>query len=124
MILLKACPRCGGDVDATWSDDVYCIQCSHRPVAPFLAPRFVDDGPGLPSAAEDSPSRAATVSLSTARPAAPKLEDTCPRCKSVNLVRLDKLREHDNACYRCRSCGHIFSPGLSEALTQHREQTL
>ena len=30
MIFFKACPRCNGDVDVTFYDEIYCIQCGHR----------------------------------------------------------------------------------------------
>ena len=30
-IQFKACPRCGGDIDATYRDDIYCVQCAYRP---------------------------------------------------------------------------------------------
>jgi len=34
----------------------------------------------------------------------------CPRCSNDIPVRLEKEDPHANTCYRCRSCGHIFSP--------------
>ena len=80
MILFKACPRCGGDVDASHRNDVRCIQCAHRPDPAGLAKPRV--GPG----------------------------GSCPRCESISLVALDRLRAGDNRCYRCRPCGHVFSP--------------
>ena len=87
MILFKACPRCGGDVYTSQTDDVRCLQCAHRPddaeLAAFTRPRAqVGDDP----------------------------ECTCPRCRSTALVILDRLRDEDNYCYRCRPCGHVFSP--------------
>jgi len=87
MILFKACPRCGGDVDTSHADDVRCIQCAHRPDVEVL--------------------------LALARPHGPAgsgPHSTCPRCESAALVLLDRLREEDNYCYRCRPCGHVFSP--------------
>ena len=30
MIFFKACWRCGGAVEATFYDDVYCVQCGCR----------------------------------------------------------------------------------------------
>lgn len=30
MVLLKACPRCRGDIDNTWQDDIHCVQCGWR----------------------------------------------------------------------------------------------
>ena len=87
MILFKACPRCGGDVDTSRADDVRCLQCAHRPddyaLAALMRPRdqLGDDN-----------------------------HCTCPRCESTALVILDRLRDDDNYCYRCRPCGHVFSP--------------
>lgn len=78
MILFKSCDRCGGDVDATFESDVYCVQCGHRPAG------------------------------------AARLSARCPACRSGSLVRLDRLNDDDHACYRCRMCGHIFSPRESE----------
>lgn len=34
----------------------------------------------------------------------------CLRCGSDDTVRLEKARVEANICYRCRGCGHIFSP--------------
>lgn len=34
----------------------------------------------------------------------------CLRCGSDDTVRLEKARVEANTCYRCRGCGHIFSP--------------
>ncbi len=34
----------------------------------------------------------------------------CPQCEETDSIALDKLRPHFNTCYRCRLCGHIFSP--------------
>ena len=35
---------------------------------------------------------------------------TCLRCDSDDTVQLEKARTEANTCYRCRGCGHIFSP--------------
>ena len=85
MILFKACGRCGGDVDATFESDVYCVQCGHRPA---LAPVAAERPAG------------------TERPTI-----WCPACRSDRTVRLSRLHDADHTCYRCRICGHIFSPG-------------
>ena len=87
MILFKACPRCGGDVDTSQADDIRCFQCAHRP-----------EDAGL----------AAITRLRTQ--VGDDTECTCPRCQSTALVILDRLRDEDNYCYRCRPCGHVFSP--------------
>jgi len=34
----------------------------------------------------------------------------CPRCSAGETVSLDKVDAVANTCYRCRGCGHIFSP--------------
>ena len=34
----------------------------------------------------------------------------CPRCSNDAPVRLEKTDPQSNTCYRCRTCGHIFSP--------------
>ena len=117
MILFKACPRCGGDVDSTEPDDAHCIQCSHRLPTAFPRPRMIQEAaavPDPPAPADDSSLAVDTSQDSIVNePAAGPLGTdhlSCPRCESVELVRLDKVRTHDNICYRCRPCGHIFSP--------------
>ena len=37
----------------------------------------------------------------------------CRSCNSTRLVRLDKKETSDHDVYRCRACGHLFSPGDS-----------
>ena len=34
----------------------------------------------------------------------------CPRCSNDAPVRLAKADPQANTCFRCRICGHIFSP--------------
>ena len=121
MILLKACPRCGGDVDATWSEDVYCIQCSYRPRTAVPAPFIVENRPDMSEPEQQGKDarvggdgRSGEVGESAIRRARPRLVCMCPRCDTDELVRLDRLRERDNLCYRCRTCGHIFSPASSQ----------
>lgn len=45
--------------------------------------------------------------LSSAPAASP---GRCLRCGSEDTMRLEKARVGANTCYRCRDCGHIFSP--------------
>ena len=86
MIFLKACPRCGGDVEATYLEDVYCVQCAHRlPAAPV-------------SSRLDREARGKVVPTSEADRVLDAIErvrsqgaEPCPRCGSGDLVRLDKL---------------------------------
>ncbi len=105
MILFKTCPRCGGDVDATYDDDVYCVQCAYRPQVPVPDRRAVEAALGVrlgaAASATDSPE------------AGPSLQ--CAKCSSQLVVALDKVRVEDHACYRCRACGHIFSPRDDDA---------
>ena len=99
LILFKACPRCGGDVDATYKEDMYCVQCAFRPPMALPGPVLVD-----PSAAKKE------QPLATGNRTSPPVG--CPRCALEDVVPLEKLRPHFNTCYRCRQCGHIFSPAL------------
>ncbi len=117
MILLKACPRCGGDLDATYKDDIYCVQCAYRPAGPagVAARRLVGDA-GTVLHLE----RAAASSRCDPPQRAPA---PCPRCGAWDLVQLDRLRPRDNLCYRCRPCGHIFSPGTGEYDQRQRTGT-
>lgn len=41
-------------------------------------------------------------------PAADGVE--CPRCGSRTVFALEKADPDGNTCFRCRPCGHIFSP--------------
>ncbi len=34
----------------------------------------------------------------------------CLRCGSLDAMRLERASTNANTCYRCRECGHIFSP--------------
>ena len=97
MILFKACPRCGGDVDTTYGDDVHCVQCGNRPAVVFPGPRI------LPYTER---SRAPLVDVDVEE----SVGIVCPSCGTVSVVELQKLRPDDHTCYRCRRCGHIFSP--------------
>ena len=117
MIVFKACGRCGGDIDATYADDVRCVQCAHRPDVVYPGPRVAQSGPGATSSPMQvfrtesenrKPERGAATELGGE--ALVPAEGRCPRCDSAQLVRLDKLRKRDNTCYRCGLCGHIFSP--------------
>ena len=106
MIVLKACPRCGGDVDASYSEDVHCVQCAHRlraaPASSRLDRESTSEADRVLDAIDGGRSDGA---------------EPCPRCDSGELVRLDKLRPGYNTCFRCRSCGHIFSPAVEGPLS-------
>ena len=123
VILFKACPRCGGDVDATYADDVRCVQCSHRPDVTYPGPRIIQKAGGeAPN--DQAEARVAAPATPTADAAAGRVDQedgsSCPRCGSTEHVRLDKLRERDHSCYRCRACGHIFSPSAGDAGKRQR----
>ena len=113
MILFKACPRCGGDVDATYEDDPYCVQCSHRPGAALLG-AFPAGGPisegSMRMRVPDASAAKDRVAQGQRAPEVDPEASSCPRCGGFEAVRLDRLRRQDNVCYRCRACGHIFSP--------------
>ena len=116
MILFKACPRCAGDVDATYHDDVYCVQCAYRPAVAYPGPRVVEG----PQGSQAAPERAVGLQSDAQADAAKGVGDmvssaSCPRCGSKEVVRLDRIRPNDNTCYRCRSCGHVFSPAEPKA---------
>ena len=42
--MFKQCPRCGGDVDASYSEDVHCLQCGNRPEVVYPGPVIVGAG--------------------------------------------------------------------------------
>jgi hypothetical protein len=109
VILFKACPRCEGDVDATFQNDVFCVQCGHRLPETSLMPRS--------QAIQQGQYKGVHASAHQQEEDSEGCGIFCPRCDFDNLVRLEKLRTLDNTCYRCRRCGHIFSPrvqGLPE----------
>ena len=116
MILFKACPRCGGDVDATYRNDAFCIQCSHRPQLADRGPVIAVGSPDELAAGDRAHAPSAGRPGDRGRPPVadeadgPPHESPCPRCGRADLLGLEKLRARDNTCYRCRPCGHIFSP--------------
>ena len=92
--MFKQCPRCGGDVDASFSEDVHCIQCGERPEVVYPGPVIV----GTVGSREEA---AANVS----GPAG-----VCPRCGTGESLMLEKVRPDYNTCFRCRKCSHVYSP--------------
>ena len=122
MILFKACPRCGGDVDATYRDDAFCIQCSFRPQMGYPGLVTVADSAGEPVPAPGSPAPSMGGQSGAGGPAdaAGQAGSLCPRCDRADLLALEKLRARDNTCYRCRPCGHIFSPAVAGPVPQKR----
>ena len=108
MILFKTCPRCGGDVDATYEEDVRCIQCAYRPAVALPSARVMTAG-GVDRQRPPAGSKVGTARTGTGV--------LCARCASTFLMALDKVRGSDHTCYRCQACGHIFSPRLGD--TEH-----
>lgn len=122
VILFKACPRCDGDVDTTYRDDIYCVQCGHRPELVLGGMWRAQNGAGrgLPEVATLAARREGRVAAAAHREGAARDDQgaalpSCPKCGSAEVVRLDKLRSEDHTCYRCRRCGHIYSPAGREA---------
>ena len=118
MVILRGCARCGGDILTADAKNVRCLQCGHRPALPVAALRrqgrwASQDGARNPvdveavlrilDTTDDAPE--AAEGADAADSAAP-----CPRCDETDAIALEKLRPHFNTCYRCRLCGHIFSP--------------
>ena len=121
VILFKACPRCGGDVDVTYPEDVGCVQCGHRPEIVYPGPRVLGSEADLGGIPVQTPRGAGELpqTIEAVRGPAPEVgpphTGQCPRCGSLQAVALHKLRREDNTCFRCRKCGHIFSPGRQSA---------
>ena len=107
MILFKGCPHCGGDVDASYKEDVYCVQCSYRPDVSVTGPRVEGKPmvPHLPVAAgrgagiqrdEDQTKGEGDLTVTAAGTG----RAPCPRCESLDLILLDRLRRKAHYCYR------------------------
>ena len=94
--MFKQCPRCGGDVDASFSEDVHCVQCGDRPEVVYPGPVIVGAGGGRPG--EEPVVNAGG------------LAGVCPRCGTGESLVLEKVRPDYNTCYRCRRCSHVYSP--------------
>lgn len=116
MVILRGCARCGGDILTGDAKNVRCLQCGHKPEVsldevrrqarrtrrmrtpePINVTLLSGVQGGMPDATEDDAG----------------IEDTgarCPQCEETDSIALDKLKPHFNTCYRCRLCGHIFSP--------------
>lgn len=113
MILFKGCPRCGGDVDTSFDEDIFCIQCSYR-----LPDAKADDrGGSINPSFLKQPTiyRPVKIKTNEQEVLSDNVAILCPRCDSDDISELGKLKSRDNTCYRCRRCGHIFSPKSEEA---------
>ena len=116
MVILRGCARCGGDVLTGDRRNVRCLQCGHRPDAPIGEIRRRARGASgrRVEGAMDVEAFLAAVDA-TADDADCGSGAACPRCDDADSIALEKLRAEFNTCYRCRVCGHIFSPGGSAA---------
>ncbi len=130
MVILRGCVRCGGDILTGDARNVRCLQCGHRPEAPIAELRqrgrraksggiskSVDLGAILAALDVPADAREGFVSAGEAMGDADDADSgaACPRCDVRDSIALEKLRPHFNTCFRCRLCGHIFSPGGSPA---------
>ena len=123
MVILRGCARCGGDIVTGDAKNVRCLQCGQKPEMPIaeLTRRRRRARPDV---------QAAPISIdeifATDRVSGDSAEDVpharthgsgalCPRCEETDAIALEKLRPHFNTCYRCRLCGHIFSPAAFKA---------
>ena len=115
VILFKQCPRCGGDVDASYSEDVHCVQCGDRPEVVYPGPVVLGAG-GMRDGAVGLGEAGAPAVAATPCPgeeagkALDRLADVCPRCGAGESMVLEKVRPEYNTCFRCRKCSHVYSP--------------
>ena len=71
----------------------------------------LDIAKGAARLSETLGGRAGGGSAQTAQPSdEPEGEAKCPRCGGARNVQLEKMDPQAHTCYRCRNCGHIFSP--------------
>ena len=123
MAILRGCARCGGDVLTGDRRNVRCLQCGHRPDAPIAEIRRRARGGRRRRVERPVDVEAFLAALDAVDEVADDAEDDadcgsdarCPRCDDADAIALEKLRAEFNTCYRCRVCGHIFSPGGSAA---------
>ena len=118
MVILRGCARCGGDVLTGDRGNVRCLQCGHRPEMLVSELRRRARGAGRRSARRPVDVEEILAALEAEGEETDDAGDggdgsagaRCPRCEDADAIALEKLRAHFNTCYRCRVCGHIFSP--------------
>ena len=120
MVILRGCARCGGDILTRDAKKVRCLQCGHRPELSIAElkrrnrravspkPISVDAIFAMDDVSED-------VWDDFGGDEDTDSDALCPRCDETDAIALEKLRPHFNTCYRCRLCGHIFSPSAFRA---------
>ncbi len=121
MVILRGCARCGGDVLTGDRRNVRCLQCGHRPEMPVSELRRRARGAGRRGVEQPVDVEEILAALEAEGEERDDAGDggdggadvRCPRCDDADAIALEKLRAHFNTCYRCRVCGHIFSPGGS-----------
>ncbi len=113
MILFKGCPRCGGDIDITFREDAFCIQCGYRLPKETTASNNDSSNPSFRK--QPTIYRPVKVMANDQEILRGNTKILCPRCDSDDMTELGKLRTRDHTCYRCRRCGHIFSPRVEKA---------
>ena len=127
MVILRGCGRCGGDILTGDAKNVRCLQCGYRPELPISDLRRRsrrDRRSELPKPFNVDSVFAGYVIPDNGPDNAPEdfgydedadSGERCPRCEETDSIALEKLRPHFNTCYRCRLCGHIFSPAEFKA---------
>ena len=120
MVILRGCARCGGDIITSDAKNVRCLQCGHRPELPVADLTRRRRRASQNKAQEPVDVEALLRILETPGDAPEDIGDAdsealCPRCDETDAIALEKLRPHFNTCYRCRLCGHIFSPAQFKA---------
>lgn len=127
MVILRGCARCGGDVLTGDRRNVRCLQCGYRPEMPVaeLRRRARGEGRQMVERPVDVEAIFAALESGGEREEGEAVDSgdnydgdggaRCPRCDDDEPIALDKLRAEFNTCYRCRLCGHIFSPGSGAA---------
>ena len=120
MVILRGCARCGGDIITSDAKNVRCLQCGHRPELPVADLTRRRRRASQNKAQEPVDVEALLRILETPDDAPEDIGDAdsealCPRCDETDAIALEKLRPHFNTCYRCRLCGHIFSPAQFKA---------
>ena len=123
MAILRGCARCGGDILTADAKNVRCLQCGYEPEASIAELRRQARRAWRVRAPEPV-SLELLFGVQGGHPGATDddadIEDAdsgarCPRCEKTDSIALEKLRPHFNTCYRCRLCGHVFSPATFRA---------
>ena len=123
VVILRGCTRCGGDILTGDAKNVRCLQCGHAPKLSIAELRRRSRRGKRSETPKPFDVDAIFAAHSTPHDALwdfgndedADSRERCPRCEETDSIALEKLRPHFNTCYRCRLCGHIFSPALFKA---------